>query len=284
MHSTCHIYVMAHRCNNKGWLDQAIKWEANGIECDVIKERGKFYTSNAEFLSSWEHLDVYLDYACQQLQKGPGKNIALFIFELKYDAKDKLKASDINYIRQQVQKKLLNPINAHLYPQERRGLYAFYTTHKGAQYAGEIEKAIADMPLHKYEGISYDAGIPFLDLGEPDSTSPSEALKWRDAHHVTNFMYSAGSSALDPSGATERRLEEAGELRRNHAFGVYGWVYNEPNGASIDIREYNIDGVLGNTNDQYGWLPSYFYHYGLNAYNKVSRYDWPPFLLNKDPR
>lgn len=28
------IYVMAHRCNTKGWFDHALKWEANAFEID----------------------------------------------------------------------------------------------------------------------------------------------------------------------------------------------------------------------------------------------------------
>ncbi|NEO98752.1 MAG: hypothetical protein F6K58_08755 [Symploca sp. SIO2E9] len=277
------IYTMAHRCNTKGWLDQAIKWEANGIECDVIKDKGKFYTWHGDAIGAgWEHLDVYLDYACKQLQRGVGKNVSLFIFDLKYDAKDKLKASDINHIRQKVHDKLLNPINGHLIPRERRGLYAFYGTYQGASYVGELEKAMNHLPLKSREGINYDANVPFLDPGDPNSTSPSEALKWRDAHNVSNFIYSAGIFAAGPSGPMERRLEEAGKLRRDHAFGVYGWTYNRAQSAANIIKKYKIDGVLGNTNENYGWLPSCFDYYGLKVYNKVNRYDWPPFLQKND--
>ncbi len=273
------IYVMAHRCNTKKWLDHAIQWEANGIECDVVKDDGKFYTWHGDIVAAGsEELDVYLDHACVKLQSGKGSNVSLFLFDLKYDNGDKIKASDINYIRQKVQEKLLLPINSGLDPEEPGGLYAFYGIYEGASYAGEFEQAMTDLPLKSREGVNYDAGVQFIDPGNPGSTSPSEALKWKEDHNVSNFFYSAGIFAGHPGGTMWKWLEEAGELRPDNAFGVYGWTFNRAQSAADTVKKYKIDGVLGNMDQNYGWLPTYLDYYGLESYSLVSRDDMPPFL------
>lgn len=262
------IYVMAHRCNTKGWLDHAIKWEANGIECDITKDNGKYYTWHGD-TGGWEHLNVYLDHARQELQTTKGKKVSLFIFDLKYDENDGIKASDINYIRQKVQEKLLTPINSGLNRNETKGLYAFYGTYEGAAYAGEFEQAMNTRPLQSREGINFDANREI---------SPERALMWKEKNNISNFFYSSGIFVGGSSSTMWSQLKRAGELRSDHAFGVYGWTFGKAQSAADSIENYNLDGVLGNMDQKYGWLPTYLDYYGLKSYSLVSRQDVPPFL------
>ena len=261
-------YVMAHRCNTKGWLEQAIKWESNGIECDVTKDNGKFYTWHGD-VGGWEELDIYLEHACVQLQNGNGQKVSLFLFDLKYDEDDTIKASDISHIRQKVQEKLLNPINADLGANDAGGLYVFYGIYEGESYAGEFEKSMTAFPLQRREGINYDANR---------ETEPEMALEWKDKNNVTNFLYSSGIFAGGSSPTMWKQLEQAGKLRSSHAFGVYGWTFGEARSAANTVKDYQIDGVLGNMDQDYGWLPTYLSYYGLDSYSLVSRQDMPPFL------
>lgn len=261
-------YVMAHRCNTKKWLEQAIKWEANGIECDVTKDDDKYYTWHGD-VGGWEHLDVYLDYARQQLQSGKGGKVSLFIFDLKYDNKDGIKASDISYIRQKVQQKLLQPINSGFDENGTEGLYAFYGTYEG-KYSVEFEQSIERYPLQSLEGINFDADL---------KTAPEKALEWKEKKQISNFFYSSGIFLGGCSSTMWKQLKRAGELRFDSAFGVYGWTFGEAQSAANSVKEYKLDGVLGNMDQNYGWLPTNLDSYELGSYGLVSRQDEPPFLV-----
>ncbi len=228
------IYVMAHRCNTKDSLDEAIKWEANGIECDVTKDDGKYYTWHGD-VGGWEHLDVYLDHAYQQLRNGKGSKVSLFIFDLKYDAKDGIKAADINYIRGKVQEKLLTPINSGFDENETKGLYAFYGIYEGAAYAGEFEKSMADHPLQSREGVNFDANR---------ETSPETALDWKEKNNISNFFYSSGITVALSSPTMWKQLEQAGKLRADYAFGVYGWTFGKAQSAADSVKDYNLDPIF----------------------------------------
>jgi hypothetical protein len=267
------IYVMAHRANTKGWLDHAIKWKANGIEVDVTKQNGKYYTWHGD-VGGWEHLDVYLRYACEKAMD-EGKGIAMFIFDLKYNAKDGLVASDITAIRGKVRDLLINPVNVAAGASDRNGLFAFYGVYNG-KYADEMVTSMKKYGLEAHEGINYDAN---REIG------PQTALDWKVKHNVQNFFYSSGIAMVFGTTTMWRQLKEASNLRSKYAFGIYGWTFASASSAVEAIKdyEYGADGVLGNMDQNYGWLPKYLDDYGLSTekYKLADRESTPPFLQKR---
>src|SRR6056297_449469 len=264
------IYVMAHRANTKGWLDQALEWKANGIEVDISKSGGKYYSWHGD--GGWEHLDTYLDHACSCLTGKSGAGVSLFIFDLKYDVGDGIKAADITAIRKSVQSRLLNPVNTKENAPDNAGLFAFYGVYKGSAYAGEFEESMKSQALLPHEGVNYDANRRVY---------PKTALDWKTDNGVRNFIYSSGIYVGGASPAMWKQLEKASELRKTNAFGSYGWTFGYP-GSSVDTFEnYGVDATLGNMDQPYGWLPTYLDHYGLKRHKLVTRKDVPPFLSKR---
>lgn len=262
---------MAHRCNTIKWFDHAIEWGANGIEADVIKDYdGKIYTWHGELGAGWEHLDVYLDNAYTKLQSGnDGAKVSLMIFDLKYDARGKIKADDITSIRKMVWEKLLEPLNRGRPSFDKGGFYVFYVVYDGDDYAGEFEKSMAAMPIQPREGTNYDANLEI---------SPDVALEWKAKVGIEAFFYSSGIFSGGTSSTMWKQLEAAVELRKSNVFGVYGWTFNRAQSAANSIKDTGCDAVLGNMDHNYGWLPDYLDYYGLVNYNLADRDGTPPFM------
>lgn len=261
------IYVMAHRSNTKYWVDKAIEWKANCIECDVTRYKGEYYTWHGDAGGS-EPLDVYLEHACRQLIEGDGRKVSLFIFDLKYDWRDRLNVSDIDVIRKRVREKLLDPINAGS-AAAPGGFYVFYCTYEGEAYAGKLMESFSNYAPADREGVNFDSNREVW---------PEAALKWREDNKIANFIYSAGIYAGGTSRTMWKQLKKAGELRSDTEFGVYGWTFGRAQSAADSVKQYRLDGVLGNVNQNFGWLPTNFEYYGLGSYGMVSRQDVPPFL------
>lgn len=258
---------MAHRCNTKYWFNHAIQHGANGIEADITKGyNGKIYTWHGELISGYEDLNIYLDHACSELQSGNGTKVSMMIFDLKYNKRGNLKASDVTNIRRMVNDKLLKPLNLGRSDSDGGGFYVFYGVYEGDKYASEFEKSMANMPLKPWEGVNYDADL---------KTNPDVALKWKEKFNVKIFLYSSGIIAGMDWPTMWTQLKAAIKLRKSHAFGVYAWTFNRNNTAAQTISNIECDGVLGNMNNGFGKLPN---ELAGNGYHLVDRNTIPPFL------
>jgi hypothetical protein len=163
---------------------------------------------------------------------------------------------------------LINPVNVAAGASDQNGLFAFYGVYEGT-YAADMVKSMDTYGLEAHEGINYDASR---------ETEPATALAWKVTHNVQNFFYSSGKFAVSWSPTMWRQLEAASELRSHYAFGIYGWTFGSASSAVKAIKDYGTDGVLGNMDQNYGWLPTNLDYYGLSTAKLADRLSTPPFL------
>ena len=150
------IYVLAHRCNTRGWFDHALKWKSNGVEIDITKDNGKLYAWHGDIArGSWEVLSDYVVHIRNRLLNDTdGKKVSLLLFDLKYDENDGLTATDIDEIRSLVKREISDHVNNG--KSVDQGLFVLYGTYEG-KYADKMAKSIEGMPLLSWEGVNYDS-------------------------------------------------------------------------------------------------------------------------------
>ena len=225
----------------------------------------------------------HLDHAQDRLLNDPnGKKVSLLIFDLKYDENDGIKAADITAIRKLVRTKVLTPVNRGV--ESGRGLFAFYGTYAGS-YATEMKTSMNELSMTDWEGINYDSNR---------ETSPNIALNWQKENGVTNFLYSAGIFIGGSSPAMWQQLKLAAALKvtmkvkasvellsapgqKTFPFATYGWTFGDASSAADSLKEYGMDAVMGNMDQNFGHLPGNLDYYGLKNHKLITRNDKPPF-------
>ncbi|WP_375281020.1 hypothetical protein, partial [Pseudooctadecabacter sp.] len=134
-----------------------------------------------------------------------------------------------------------------------------------------------DDRLTDHEGINYDA----VSYSAKLRATPQRATAWQDRNNVERFMYSAGISArLQRKSARRysrmaRDLKAAGTARR--PFLTYSWTFNRAAKAARWANDFDLDGVMGNMGNNFGYLPQHMTHYGLGGRDLVRRSDPSPF-------
>ncbi|WP_439141443.1 hypothetical protein [Pseudooctadecabacter sp.] len=274
------FYIFAHRVNAAGPLTTALRYGANALEIDVTRTRSGYWawhgTDVVDHVS--RPLEAHLRDIARRLMRPEGQHVSLLVFDLKYKShrNREMTAPRINAVRQMVRDLVLTPVNAPETGAGQGGLVALYgmTSDQEDVMRGAIA---GDDRLTDHEGINYDA----VSYSAKLRATPQRATAWQDRNNVERFMYSAGISArLQRKSARRysrmaRDLKAAGTARR--PFLTYSWTFNRAAKAARWANDFDLDGVMGNMGNNFGYLPQHMTHYGLGGRDLVRRSDPSPF-------
>ncbi|SLN21043.1 PI-PLC domain-containing protein [Pseudooctadecabacter jejudonensis] len=271
------FYVIAHRVNDATKLRRALQAGANALEIDITRKADRYKAWHGSEIIDWNsaNLEPHLDAVARAISRPANSNVSLLILDLKYNQNAKIEARHINEIRQIVTDHVLTPINGPN-PRPDRGLFALYTVSR--PYRRIFDDAMAIEGLSDHEGVNLDA----VSYSRTDRMSPRSALRWRDrsrAVPLRNFMYSAGISATSHSRQAKRDLQEAqriGAAGGDDQMSTYAWTFNRANNASHWVRDYALDGIMGNMARNFRHLAGDPGYYGLET-RLHTREMTPPF-------
>lgn len=277
------FYIFAHRVNAAGPLQTALDYGANALEIDVSRRGSGYWAWHGTDVVDYVYtrLEDHLEHIADRLTRPAGQHVSLLVLDLKYkNLRNRAFTADrINEVRQMVRDIVLARVNGPTPRPDQRGLIVLYgmTRDQETVMADAISSQGA-LPLNQHEGINYD-GVVYK---ASQRASPVQADAWRATNEVQRFMYSAGISARLRRKHSRDHLEQVQTLRADRGgnldFLTYSWTFNRAGKATRWANAYDLDGVMGNMGNNFGYLPQHLDYYGLAGRRLTTRDDPPGFL------
>lgn len=211
------VYIINHRTNSEGDIEDALKEGANALEIDVQYGNGQWVVDHdGVFLWSTE-LDDWLDTAAEMAEEF-GEAFALIIFDIKTPVQ-------LMDLRNKARNKL------------PAGLNRIFSV---AEYSSRTALQAIDQGLRSYEGVAIDF-----------DNDPVRVQSHFTGRGVTNFWYGNGICVPCLALNVRSSLVQATGLRDGGA-GIkktYVWTLGQKSSIADYFKNVKVDGVMVNTGE-----------------------------------